>query len=319
MSNYTITRDDDSGIDRIHCPSAGSSIAVSRFGGELVSYRVRDPRDGAEVPLLYRDNQTDAPEDGWKNHATILFPIVGGLKGKQSRLGDLTISTRGNHGLARHSDFILADTRQTAEFASLQYQIEASEATREYYPFDFSLKLIYTLAGSDLSLDFVITNREAERDIYFCFGWHPGFRAPLGRAGNKSGCRLLFPDTNAVLYHNNDECRLTGETTALRLGGPFGWTEEGLERTVMLEFPEVDGRRVTLSDSVAGIDLEMDFADFPQLGFWSEPGWDFICIEPWQGMDDHEDQEPFDQKVGMVRLPPGEEVKKAARVKARFK
>ena len=87
----------------------------------------------------------------------------------------------------------------------------------------------------------------------------------------------------------------------------------------MLEFPDAGKRAVTLSDTAAGIDLEVDFTDFPQLGLWSEPGWNFICIEPWQGMDDHEEQEPFDEKVGIVRLPAGEEEKKTALVRARVK
>ncbi len=64
-------------------------------------------------------------------------------------------------------------------------------------------------------------------------------------------------------------------------------------------------RQVTLEDPAAKVSIKVEFPEFPHLGFWSEPGYEFICIEPWQGMDDHEDQQPFDLKIGMMQLAPG--------------
>ena len=91
----------------------------------------------------------------------------------------------------------------------------------------------------------------------------------------------------------------------MTVGGPLEWTEEGLELTYMYEIDDPSKRTVTLEDPTSGVSVRMDFPEFPHLGFWSEPGDDFICIEPWQGMDDHEDQETFDQKVGVVKLEAG--------------
>jgi len=318
MADYQVITDDAAGLDRIVGLKSGAAVSVLRLGGELVSYRVRDPRSGGEVPLLYRDGDTGQPESGWKNHATILFPIVGGLKGKKSRLGDVVISSPRNHGFARQSVFQLKDKCQTDDFASLSYRLEANDETRRYYPFEFSLELVYTLQGSSLSLIFAVENREADKPIYFCFGWHPGFRTPIGDKGSKQDCQIIFPKGKVRLYHNTDECFLTGETTELNVGGPFAWTEEGLERTVMLEFDDPGMRNVILSDPVNGVDVKVDFTDFPHLGLWSEPGYPFICIEPWQGMDDHDDQEPFDKKVGVVRLEPGESLKREVKVTVEF-
>ena len=44
----------------------------------------------------------------------------------------------------------------------------------------------------------------------------------------------------------------------------------------------------------------------PQLGVWTKPGADFICIEPWYGYADPQDR-PGDLqlKPGIALLPPG--------------
>ena len=91
----------------------------------------------------------------------------------------------------------------------------------------------------------------------------------------------------------------------MTVGGPLEWTEEGLELTYMYEIDDPSKRAVTLEDPASGVSLRIEFPGFPHLGLWSEPGDDFICIEPWQGMDDHEDQETFDQKIGVVKLEAG--------------
>jgi galactose mutarotase-like enzyme len=55
-----------------------------------------------------------------------------------------------------------------------------------------------------------------------------------------------------------------------------------------------------------GPQLEFAFPGMPQLGVWTKPGADFICIEPWHGFAD---PESFDgdlrDKPGMALLPPG--------------
>lgn len=142
--------------------------------------------------------------------------------------------------------------------------------------------------------------------MYYCFGWHPGFGTPfLQGRGKKRDCRLVLPAGQIRKYHNNEHCRLTGETSMIAIDGPLEWTEEGLELTYMYEIDDPEKRTVTLEDPNSRVSVKMDFPEFPHLGFWSEPGDDFICIEPWQGMDDHEEQENFDQKVGVVKLEAG--------------
>jgi galactose mutarotase-like enzyme len=301
---YEIQLDEETKIDRVLNHDLGASLMINRLGAELVGYRVTHQASGREIPLMYRDSITEAPESGWKNHATVLFPIVGGLKNKSSALGDVTITTPGNHGIARHSLFEVAGASSEGK-GSIRYRLQADDYTREYYPFDFQLELQFELQGQNLEVTFEILNTGREK-IHYCFGWHPGFSTPfLQGQGQKADCQLIMPSGNIRKYHNNEHCRLTGETSMMAVDGPLEWTEEGLELTYMYEIDDPACRLVRLRDPKAGVSLKVDFPEFPHLGFWSEPGEDFICIEPWQGMDDHEEQEPFDQKVGVVVLEAG--------------
>jgi galactose mutarotase-like enzyme len=317
MSAYGIQLDDDSGIDRVLNRETGARLMLNRLGAELIGYRISDRTDGREIPLMYRDSLAETPSSGWKNHATVLFPIVGGLKNKVSKLGSATISTPGNHGVARHSLFEVIETSAEGKGA-ICYRLRANNYTREYYPFDFQLDLRFELVGLNLAVIFEILNPGSER-IHYCFGWHPGFSTPfLKGTGQKTDCQLIMPSGNIRKYHNNEYCRLTGETSMMAVGGPLDWTEEGLELTYMYEIDDPACRMVRLSDPNAGVSVKVDFPEFPHLGFWSEPGEEFICIEPWQGMDDHEEQEPFDQKVGVVALEAGAIDRRTIRVTPEF-
>jgi galactose mutarotase-like enzyme len=304
MGSYLVIIDNERKIDRMINSVDKSEVMINRLGCEVIGYRVSDPVTRKTVPLLYRDSQPEPPESGWKNHATILFPIVGGLKNKKSLLGDKVISFRGNHGFARHSEFDLIATGHEGR-SILHYRLKPNQEIRGYYPFDFQLDLIYVLQGNVLTVTFDITNPGSEA-IYYQSGWHPGFATPFVKGqGSKADCRLILPAGEITKYHNNEHCRLTGETSKVKTGKPLAWTEQELEATLMFEIDNPAQRSVTLEDPASKISVRVDFPEFPHLGFWSEPGFDFICIEPWQGMDDREEQEPFDKKVGIVRLEPG--------------
>ena len=318
MAVYSILTDEETHIDKLVNESGKSSVIINRFGGEVIGYRIYDEKREKELPLLVRDGIREKPAEGWKNHATILFPIVGGIKGDKSYLEDTLITSKGYHGFARHSTFELVE-KDTSDKALLRYRLSANEETRKYYPFDFQMDITYQLKGNDLTVLFEMANKEKEKDIYFCIGWHPGFRTPvIESVGSKTDCQILLNKGVYRKYHNNEHCRLTGETSELEIDGAVSWTEEELELTIMLEIDDRDKRVCTLYDPASDIKIEVEFKDFPHLGLWSERGNDFICIEPWQGMDDHEEQEPFDKKAGIVKLSPGEVDKRVITVKPKL-
>ena len=56
-----------------------------------------------------------------------------------------------------------------------------------------------------------------------------------------------------------------------------------------LLFKDLTSRKVTLKSDTYGAILTVKFKDFPYLGIWAKPTGDYVCIEPWLGIADHED------------------------------
>jgi len=301
MSEYSVEMGDK--FDRLMNKEENCQVVIKRLGAEVISYQVWDEDSQKMLPLLWNDNNdSPPPQGGWRKHATVLFPHVGGLKNKESWLGDVKITSPGNHGFARHSIFE-AVAHCDEDCACIHYCLRANDETRRYYPFDFRLDIVYSLRGNELSAEFEVTNMEERGDIFFSLGWHPGFSTSFpGLGGKKEDWQIIFKRGRYRRYFNDENCRLTGETENLDIAGTFSWVEEELERTVVLEIESRGLRTCEFYNPKIVRGVKIDFEDFPFLAIWSELGREFICLEPCQGLDDHEMQESFDQKVGIVRL-----------------
>jgi galactose mutarotase-like enzyme len=295
--------DVERGLDEVRGP--GFRATFRRRGAEIIGLWWTHPRHG-EVPVLWRSGEADPPASGWKNHATVLFPVVGALHGKRSRTADgVQVAFPGQHGLARHFVFPLVDTAIGDGQVRLAYRLEADAATRAMYPWDFSLTVAYVVGPARLENAIEVEARDP-RPMPFQAGWHPGFNTPLrAGAGAKAACRLHLPEGRVWRLGNDPDCFLTGERT-LTGGGDVAFSEAELDGTCMFDLSEVPpaGRVVTLADPDGGLGVRVSLPDHPHLGIWSDAGAPFLCIEPWQGMDDRVVQEPFDEKFGIVRLPP---------------
>jgi galactose mutarotase-like enzyme len=236
------------------------------------------------------------------------------LKNQRSLLGNRVITTPCCHGFARESPFELAGV-STTDRAEIVYRLISDPATRRYYPFDFVFEMTYALRHTGLSVTFNVAN--ADRcPIYLSFGWHPGFNTELGLGGKRHDWRIVLPKGTYRKYHvvNGEFSLLTGTTSDVVFDGPIPWTDDGLEQTLIFEIEDARNRKCRLHNSILDLGVDLTFEDFPLLGIWGKRDQDYICIEPWQGMDDHEAQESFDQKIGIYRLAPGETVRKSCTV-----
>ncbi len=302
---YSYHFDVDAGLDVVEGP--GLSLAVRRRGAEAISLAWRDPHRG-RIGLLWRDGEVDDPPRFWKSHAPILFPIVGGLHDHASRtIAGEDVGFRGLHGFVRHQDLLLVEAGQRDGGFALRYRLEADDVTRAMYPWEFVFEATYVLFADRLEVVFAIENRDA-RAMPYQVGWHPGFAAPLvPGAGDKAGCHVRLPARAFDRLLNDDRCFLTGQRAPMDGSGDFPFSEKGLDLTYMFDLSSVApaDRAVMLMDPDESFGVRVAFPDYPHLGLWSDAGAPFVCIEPWQGMDDHVTQEPFDRKLGIVLLPPG--------------
>jgi galactose mutarotase-like enzyme len=260
---------------------------------------------GAELQSLTTTAGEELLWDGdpafWTGRAPILFPIVGAVAGDTYRLGDRRFSLP-KHGFARRKTFALVEH----ETARAVFRLEADDATRAVYPFDFRLDVGFALDGAQLTMTADLGNRGAT-PMPACFGWHPAFRWPLpfGKARGDHKIRFAAPepadllalDTGGLIVDAPRATPVAGRDLALA---------DALFTADALIWDDLASRRLVYGAPGAPV-LDIGFPDMVQLGVWTKPGAPYLCIEPWHG---HADRVGFTgelgDKPGAVTLAPDE-------------
>lgn len=260
---------------------------------------------GAELRSLTdgdgRQLMTDADPAFWGGHAPVLFPIVGALAGDQYRLGDRTFAMA-RHGFGRRSEFVLVE----ADHGSAVFRLDASEASRAHYPFDFRLDMGFALAGATLAMTATVSNR-GDTPMPFSFGYHPAFAWPLPFGSAAEDHRIVFERDEPAPIRRLDPA--TGLVMPAPQPSPvnckvYAPKHADFEADALI-WDQLASRSLTYG--VPGQpQLRIDFPDTPMLGIWQKPGARFLCIEPWAGIADPLGfTGDFANKPGVRTLAPG--------------
>ena len=262
-------------------------------------YRLEVTNKAAEITSFYdKEKNVEYMWNGdptyWAGRNPILFPMVGNTYSKEYYI-DGKRYAMGNHGLARHATFEkVAETEN-----SLTLEFCSDEETLKQYPFDFSLKVTYTLVENRVNIDYVIKNT-GDKVMPFSFGLHPAFACPMGE-GDFFDYYLEFPQEEYMKWYNHEtgEFELRNETTKT-----IGLNYDELFATIMLE--DVKNPYVCLTNGKRGV--EVGCAGYRWLAFWTKPNAPYVCIEPWHGLGDFkENNVPFEERVGTMKLEPNKE------------
>ena len=200
------------------------------------------------------------------------------------------------HGFARRSEFALESQSGT----EMTFLLTDSAQTLEVYPFPFELRAHYALTASGFVMELRVRNTGVET-MRFSLGAHPGFQCEMGD-------RIVMDAEETV--------------SAFRLG------ENGLRepeqvpvfdhsRQLVLA-PDTFARDALIFDGLKsrgaalvrrnGRNVHVDFGGAPCLGLWARPGAEYVCIEPWYGVDDRWDADgDFTRKERIQSLEPGAE------------
>ncbi|MFI3283977.1 MAG: aldose 1-epimerase family protein [Erysipelotrichaceae bacterium] len=243
----------------------------------------------AEVIHFYeKDNQVErlwqADPTYWAGRNPILFPQVGNTsnksyvtKGKQYSMG--------NHGLARHAIFEMVEHTQDR----LVLTFKDDEKTYEQYPYHFELKVIYTLVGKRLNIEYQISNHD-EEVMPFGFGLHPAFACPLKDGEEFSDYKIVFPSIETQ----------TGPASSYLKNQELVLNYEAFEKLSSLIYENVQSPYVDL----VGPQYKMRIGTqgYKFLVIWT-PNAPFVCIEPWHSHGDFEENQlPFEKREGMINL-----------------
>jgi len=241
---------------------------INHFGAELFSLKNHENKE-----YIWEGNPAF-----WGKHSPILFPIVGTLKnnsysynGKEYHLS--------RHGFARDMEFVLEKKSENSATFSLISSIE----TKKIYPFDFELKVIYTLEEYHLSIEYNIINNN-NCSMPFSIGAHPAF-ALTGIFENYS---LEFQEQEILKYHLLENGLISNSINEIQLNNHQLGLNYSLFKNDALVFKKLKSKSITILQNTVPL-LKVNFQDFPNLGIWTVNNAPFLCIEPWLGYSDTED------------------------------
>lgn len=258
-------------------------VGIKEFGCELTS--IISKETGSE--FLWQGNP-----DIWSGQSPILFPIIGRLIDDRYTLGNCEYEMP-KHGFARRMPWKLLKKNDS----NISLVLTETEDTLRIYPFRFELIVTFSLEKNKLTVSHEVINK-TDGNMYFSLGAHPAFNCEIGD-------RLIF-DRNETL----EKIKIDLEHS-LRLPETFPLLNNEKEIIITKDiFNEdalitkgVKSEKITLVSDGLKRKIVFDLGKAPYLGIWAKPGAPYVCIEPWNGVNDEQSvRVDFSQKEGIIAL-----------------
>lgn len=254
------------------------TVQFKEFGGALSSIK-----DSDGIEYLWQGN----PEY-WSGQAPVLFPICGSLRNDigffENEDGSFHKGQIPRHGLVRKENFTFEQISEN----SVSFTITPNENMLENFPYQFELKIIYTLNDNTIRTEYQVTNHEDNKKMPFFIGGHPGFNCPLFDGEQYEDYYLEF--------EKEETCEVPKafpETGLLDVQNRTAFLNQ--QKTIDLDYSlfdydaitldDIQSRSVSLRSKKHDKGLTLDFSDFPNLILWSTINKSsFIALEPWSGL-----------------------------------
>lgn len=238
----------------------------------------------------------------WGKTSPVLFPIVGALKNDTYLFNNHAFNLA-RHGFARDFEFEADESVEDRIVLTLN----ATSLSLEKYPFQFQLKIGYTVEGNFLLVNYGVQNT-GPQEMYFSIGGHPAFKVPLVNATAYSDYYLVFNKIENSPRWPISSGGLIGSAPVPFLNNSDRIDlNKNLFNQDALVFKNLQSDMVSLKSTGHDHGLDFHFNGFPFLGIWAAKNADFVCIEPWCGIAD---AETHDQKLiskeGIEKIAVGE-------------
>ena len=234
---------------------------------------------GAELKsLVYNDTQYiwEGKAEVWAGSCPLLFPICGGLKNDKYVFNGKEYTLE-KHGYARSKTFEVESKPDT----NVVFLHKSNDETRLKFPFDYELRVVYTLNEKTLKVDYSVKNQNDDT-MYFSIGSHEGYYTPEGIEDYD----VIFPQNETldsyVLYGNllsNQKLPIIKDSNVLPLYDKYFTVDA-------LVFKDLKSKSATLRNRKTGRALRVDFPDDKYFLLWHKPNSPYICLEPWDGIQD---------------------------------
>lgn len=264
---------------------------------------------GAEVVELTRLNTQNevipvfwkVDEQFWNRVSPILFPLVGKLKNNQYQM-DGTMYSLPQHGFARNQQFDCIESNEN----SCKLKLKKNNESFSVFPFEFELIVEYILENEQLIVRNTVVNSSISKPLFYSIGAHPGFQLESSLSDyhleleNLQG-EQLEGDFSFNRYLIKDGL-YTGETENLTfVKGQLKLNYDLFSSDAIVFKNENIGGVSIFRGTELLVNLKCQHA--PYWGIWTKPGAPFLCLEPWDGIADHQDHDyNFLKKEGIIQL-----------------
>jgi galactose mutarotase-like enzyme len=202
----------------------------------------------------------------WSSRDVAIFPIIG-------HAGAFTVSGQKyelkSHGVVRYATLAL----EKLSANSVTLALTSDHNTRENYPFDFEYKVTYTVIDDKIQVEYFVKSLSGNMPFYV--GGHPGMKAPGGSA------EIEFENEESpVMYPLETD----GSVKIERLKS-FIADKPFFAKCKTFQLGGLSGGAI-YAHTQDGYTYEYK-SNCPLFAFWSnENGGDYICVEPWWGIND---------------------------------
>ena len=279
----------------------GAAMKIKITSGE--NYAVLG-LDGAMLNSLNKNNteylwQGDAKY--WAGQAPVCFPITGVLpNGEMEAFGKRCTMKR--LGVARINPFEVLEQHKN----SVTFVQRSDENTKRDFPFDYELKIKYTINGDTVTNEYIVTNT-GEDKLPFVIGGHPAFNCPLSNGEKFEDYKVVF-DKNITKpclrpNHHTGLVNVFEKFDEMHGGDTLSLVHELFEEKDALIFENCEAKSATLIGK-SGKGVKIEFQDMNNLLIWSAVGnAPFVALEPWTGLASCNDEDGlFEHKRGMTVL-----------------
>lgn len=241
----------------------------------------------------------------WGKSSPVLFPFVGSLKEQKFSYEGKEYNIDTRHGFARDNQFVVSSKGENF----IEFLFESNEETKEKYPFDFKLYLKYSLEEKELKLEYRVENL-TDGEMYFSIGAHPAFNIFSKDGGNYIEFEKDEEGKSLVVDGNF----ISDKIKDVFQGKIFNFNDNILKDTIIFE--KTNSKKVWLKSKKDSKVLEFNYSGFEYIAFWSVPGSNFVCFEPWDGISDYyKTNGDITQKLGIKKLEKGEIYQKGIGIK----
>ena len=263
-----------------------SGIKIDEIGAEVRAFEC-----GGRAVLWNGD------PNYWTGVSPLLFPICGGLMDDEFHYKEKKYKLE-KHGFARFAKFKPGKiTGNSAEFI-----LHSTPETLAQYPFEFTLRVLYTLLENGYTVTCTVEN-ETDGEMYFSIGSHEAYACPEGLE-NYDVIFAKPEDLNASVLNGNlleyNTVPIIKNSDCLALKTEYFAVDA-------LVFTKLKSRSAVLLNRVTGQKVQVEFPGKDYFLLWTKPGAGYICMEPWTGIPDFVDStKDLTAKPGITRLEKGE-------------